>query len=348
MHRKIATVSSLLAVAALVPALHAQQFKVEKADIGGTTGTDYVTADPANGRVYVSRQSMFQIVDGATMKVVGEIPDSPRNHGVAVAPKHHHGFTTNAGDSTSTMFDTQDGKVIKKIHLGATGADGIMYDDFTDKILTIHHAPKDQKGVMIVIDPKDGDVVGKVELSDDGPEGGVSDGKGHIYVNEEGSNSIDVVDAKTWKMTGSWKMEGCEGPTGIAMDRKSNRIFSGCSGSSAVVDASNGSVVAHIANGQGVDALGYDDTQKLIYIPAGRPGNVTVVHEDSPDKYTVVATVETFPGAKTIAVDDKTHTAYLFQPERGPAPAPAAGATPGRGRGPAGPVIHGWFIKITH
>lgn len=350
MHRKIAVVSSFFAVAALVPALHAQQFKVDKVDIGGQGGTDYVTADPATGRVYVSRQTMFQIVDGASMKVVGEIPDSRGNHGVAIAPKHHHGFTTNAADSSSTMFDTQDGKVIKKVALGLDRPDGIMYDDFSDRIITIHHAAQGKKGGLTVIDPENGTVVGHVELSDDGPEGGVSDGKGRIFVNEEGENAIDVVDAKTWKMTGTWKIDPCEGPTGIAMDRQSNRIFSGCNTTSVVTDASTGKVVAQISNGQRVDALGYDDSQKLIYIPAGAgEGNVTIVHEDSPDKYTTVTTVTTVPGAKTITVDEKTHTAYLFQPEYGPPPAnappPPAG---GRGRGARGPLIHGWFIKITH
>jgi len=346
MRQKLLTAASLLAFAAV--SASAQNFKVDKMDIGGQGGTDYVTADPATGKVYVSRGTMFQIVDGAGMKVVGAIPDAPRNHGVAIAPKEHRGFTTNAGDSTSTMFDTQTGAVIKKIPLGVQSADGIMYDDFSGKILTIHHAPKDQKGAMVVIDPSSGNVVGKVELSDDGPEGGVSDGKGTIYVNEEGSNSIDVVDARTWKMTATWKIDPCEGPTGIAMDRKNNRIFSGCGKTSVVVDAKSGKVVAQITNGDGVDALGYDDNQKLIYIPSGRDGNVTIVHEDSPDKYTIVATVATVPGAKTIAVDDKTHTAYEFQPEYGPppanAPAPPAG---GRGRGPRGPLIHGWFVKIS-
>jgi len=115
-----------------------------------------------------------------------------------------------------------------------------------------------------------------------------------------------------------------------------------------VVDAKSGKVVATITNGDGVDALGWDPTQKLMYIPAGRDGTVTVVHQDSADKYTVVATVSTFAGAKTITVDPATHNAYLFQPERGPAPAPAADAPPaGRGRGPQGPIVAGWFIVIS-
>ena len=132
------------------------------------------------------------------------------------------------------------------------------------------------------------------------------------------------------------------------MNRATNRIFAGCSKTSVVVDATSGKVVATIANGDGVDALGYDGSQKLIYIPAGGGnGTVTVVHEDSPDKYTVVATVPTFKGAKTIAVDPVQHVAYLFQPEYGPAPAPAAGATPpAGGRAARGPIVAAWFIVI--
>jgi DNA-binding beta-propeller fold protein YncE len=119
-----------------------------------------------------------------------------------------------------------------------------------------------------------------------------------------------------------------------------------------VLDATTGKIVASITNGTRVDALGWDPSKKLMYVPNGGEGNVTVVHQDSPDKYTVVATVPTFAGAKTIAVDPKTHNVYLFQPERGPAPAPAAGTPPpaaapgGRGRGPLGPIVASWFIVI--
>src|SRR5262249_54435043 len=152
------------------------------------------------------------------------------------------------------------------------------------------------------------------------------------------------------KATASWPLAPCTGPTGIAYAPATNRIFSGCSNNSVVVDAGTGKVVASIKNGTRVDALGWDPGKKLIFIPNGGEGNVTVVHQVSPDKYTVVATVDTFPGAKTIAVDSKTHNVYLFQPERGPAPPPAPGATPpapGRGgRGPQGPIIASWFIVI--
>ena len=334
-----------LALLALPSLLAAQTFKVEKFTTGGEGGTDYLTADPVTGRVYISRGTHIMIVDEATGKVVGDIPDTPRTHGIALAQKHGHGFTTNAGDSTSTMFDLKTMAVIKKVHAGIDGLDGIMYDDATDKILTINHSHP--TGTAVVIDPKSGDVVARVELTGNGPEGGVSDGKGRIFINLEDKNAIDVIDTKTWKVTATWSIAPCDGPTGIAMDRTTNRIFSGCSKTSVVVDAATGKVVAEIANGNGVDALGWDQAQKLIYIPAGRDGNVTVIHEDSPDKFTVVATVPTMMGAKTISVDDKRHIAYAFTPEYGPPPAGTPAPEPGR-RGPRGPMIGTWFIRIMH
>jgi DNA-binding beta-propeller fold protein YncE len=224
-----------------------------------------------------------------------------------------------------------------------------MYDEPDDLIILTNHS---KPGTLTAINPTSGEIVGNAELEDNGPEGAVADGKGHIFVNNEGKSTIQVIDIKTWKATDSWKLDPCDGPTGIAYDKATNRIFSGCSDNSVVVDASTGKVVATIPNGKRVDALGYDPAQKLIYIPNGSPGNVTVVHQDSPDKYSVVATVDTFPGAKTICVDTKTHNVYLFQPERGPAPAPdpnaPAPAAGQRGRGPQGPIVAAWFIRMTH
>ena len=337
--------SIVLALLAMPGVLAAQTFKVEKYTIGGDGGTDYITADPATGRVYISRGTHVMVVDEKTGKVLADIPDTPRVHGVALAQRDGHGFSTNAGDSTSTMFDVKTMAVIKKVHAGIDGLDGIMYDDATDKILTINHSHP--TGTAVVIDPKSGDVVARVALTGNGPEGGVSDGKGRIFINLEDKNAIDVIDTKTWKVTATWPIEPCDGPTGIAMDRTTNRIFAGCSKTSVVVDAASGKVVAQIANGNGVDALGWDQEQKLMYIPAGRDGNVTVVHEDSPDKYTVVATVSTMVGAKTIAVDDSRHIAYAFTPEYGPPPAGSPAPEPGR-RGPRGPMIGTWFIRIVH
>lgn len=337
---------ALVSAALMLPSgLLAQQFKVQKYTTGGEGGTDYLTADPATGRVFVSRGTHVMVVDGVSGKVIGDIPDTPRTHGIAFATKWNHGFTTNGGDSTLTMFDLKTLAVIKKIHAGIDGLDGIMYDPATDRILSINHSHPD--GTVVVVDPNAGTVVSTVTLTGKAPEGGVSDGKGRIFVNLEDKNAIDVIDTKTWKVVATWPIAPCDGPTGIAMDHASNRIFAGCSKTSVVVDASSGKVVAQLANGNGVDALGWDQAQKLIYIPAGRDGNVTVIHEDSPDKYTVVGTVATQPGAKTIAVDDVHHVAYEFTPEYGPLPPGTPAPAPGT-RGPRGPMVGTWFISITH
>jgi len=326
----------------------AQTFKVEKFDIKGDGGTDYVAVESATGRVFVSRGTHMMVVDGATGKVLGDIPNTPGVHGAGIATKAGHGFTTNGGDKTVTMFDLKTLTEIKRIPVNQGGLDGITYDEPDDLIILTNHSRP--IGTLTALDPMTGDIVGNVELEDNAPEGAAADGKGHIFVNNESKNTIQVIDVKTWKATASWPLEPCKGPTGIAYDKASDRIFSGCSNTSVVVDAKTGKVVATIKNGTRVDALGWDSSKKLIYIPNGGQGNVTVVHQDSPDKYTVVDTVASFAGAKTICVDSRTHNVYLFQPERGPAtppspdaPAPAPG---GRGRGPQGPIVAAWFIAI--
>jgi DNA-binding beta-propeller fold protein YncE len=348
MTRHLLIVVAILSTASFgVPGVgHAQTFKVDKFDIKGEGGTDYVAVEAATGHVFVSRATHMMVIEGATGKVLGDIPDTPGVHGAGIATKAGHGFTTNGGDMTVTMFDLKTLAVIKRIMVG-DGLDGIMYDEPDDKIiLTRHSRPI---GTLTALDPKTGDILGTAELEDNGPEGAAADGKGHIFVNNEGKSTIQVIDVKTWKATASWPLAPCEGPTGIAYDKATNRIFSGCNKNSVVVDASTGKIVATIANGTRVDALGWDPSKKLIYVPNGGEGNVTVVHQDSPDKYTVVATVPTFAGAKTITVDPMTHNAYLFQPERGPAPPAPVDAPPpaaGRGRGPQGPIVAAWFIVI--
>ena len=322
--RRLLAVLLMAACTAFV-VLAQQTFKVEKFDIKGEGGTDYVTAEAGTGRVFVSRASHVMVVDGPTGKVLGDIPDTPGVHGVGIAPKAGHGFTTDSGDANVMMFDLKTLAPIKKIPIMQNGLDGIMYDEPDDKIILTNHS---RPGTLTAIDPATGNVVGTAELEDNAPEGAVADGKGHIFVNNEGKSTIQVIDVKTWKATASWPLAPCMGPTGIAYDKANNRIFSGCNGTSVVVDAASGKVVATIPNGTRVDALGWDPAKKLIFIPNGGEGNVTIARQDSADKYTVVSTVATFMGAKTITVDPVTHNAYLFQPERGPAPPPAPDAPP--------------------
>src|SRR4029077_18745911 len=277
-HTLVAPLLLLAALFALPRPGGAQTFKVARFNIGGDGGTDYLTAEPGSGRVFVSRGTHVMVVDGATGKGLGDITDTPRTPGIALAPAAHHGFITNGGDSTVTMFDLASLAVIKKIHVATGGLDGIMFDDFSGHvILTNHSRPI---GTVVALDPASGAIVGTVELESDSPEGAASDGHGKLFVNNEGKSTIQVIDAKQMKVLASWPLAPCEGPTGIAYDRVTNRIFSGCGKTSVVIDPASGRVVATIANGDGVDALGWDPPEKLIYIPAGRDSTVTVAHED--------------------------------------------------------------------
>jgi DNA-binding beta-propeller fold protein YncE len=341
-----ALIVSAVAVLVLDGRVWAQTFKVTKSSIGGEGGHDYIVAEPGTGRVFVSRQTHFMVVDGATGRVLSDIPDTPGVHGVALVSKWNHGFTTNRGDSTVTMFDLKTLAPIKKIGVSVGGLDGIMYDESIDRVILTNHSHP--IGTAVAIDPNKGVITATVELEDTAPEGAASDGKGRLYVNNEGTSTMQVIDSKSMKVIASWPLAPCEGPTGIAYDKASNRLFSGCSNTSVVVNPATGKVVATIANGDGVDGLGWDPAEKLLYVPAGRDGNVTVVHQESPNDYKVVATIATMQGTKTISVDPLKHVAYLFAPEYGP-PAPGQSApAEGRGRFRRGPLVGTWFFAISH
>src|SRR5256714_10101445 len=163
--------------------------------MGGEAGTAYATAEPGTGRVFVSRATHVMVIDGRTGKVVGDIPDTPRTHGIALAPKSNHGFITNGGDSTVTMFDLKTLAPIRKIRVPSGGLDGIMYDDFSHRIILTNHSRP--IGTAVALDAKTGDIVGTAELEDNGPEGAASDGRRKIYGNHKGKSTIQVLDVKT-------------------------------------------------------------------------------------------------------------------------------------------------------
>src|SRR6266850_332474 len=202
MSRRLLTALAFLFAASLAaPGVgRAQAFKVEKFDIKGEGGTDYVAVEAATGRVFVSRANHMMVIEGATGKLLGDIPNTPGVHGAGLVTRAGRGFTTNGGDETVTMFDLKTLAVLKQIKIGP-GLDGIMYDEPDNKIiLTRHSRPI---GSLTAIDPRTGDIVATVELEDTSPEGAAADGKGHIFVNNEGKNTIQVIDVKTWKATAS-------------------------------------------------------------------------------------------------------------------------------------------------
>ena len=230
MKKLFAIIFALLTGVSLTSNLNAQEFRVKKYNIGGDGGTDYLTAEPGTGRVFISRSSHVMVVDGMSGTVIGDIPETPGIHGITLVPKYNHGFTTNRGDSTVSMFDLKTLKVLKKIKIPAGGLDGIMYDGFSDRVILTNHS---KPGTATAIDPEKGVITGEAELEDDSPEGAASDGRGKLFVNNESKNTIQVLEAKTMKVLASWSLAPCEGPTGIAYDLKNDRIFSGCSGTAA-------------------------------------------------------------------------------------------------------------------
>jgi DNA-binding beta-propeller fold protein YncE len=360
---RLAMAAAVAAFVTFPAAGHAQHFSVlHKYDIGGEGAFDYLNVDPAMNRVYVTRSSHVMVVDGATGKVVGDITNTPGVHGVAFAPKHQRGFITDGGDSTVTMFDMQSLKVLKRIDTHTPGLDGIAYDDATDRIFTMDHSR--DPGSSVAIDAATGTVVGKVML-DGAPEGAQPDGHGKLFINIEDKSEIQVIDSKALKVVATWPLDPGQGPSGLALDHTNMRLFSACrNGMTVVMDATNGKVVAQIPIGPGPDAIGWDPSQKLIYTPGGGgfgrgrsdtaapapAGTITIAHQDAPDKYSVIATVNTMQGARTIAVDDQRHLAYTFTPEYGPPPAnaqpPSGGGRGGRRGFNRGPIVGAWLFVV--
>ncbi len=289
-----------------------------KIKLGGEGGWDYITFDAAAGRLYISRATHVTVLDAASGKVAGDIPDTQGVHGIALAPDLGRGFTSNGRSASVTIFDMKTLAVIGNAKTGE-GPDAIVYDPASHRVFTMNGRAKSSTA----IDAATGNVAGTIELGGR-PEFAVADGKGHVYVNLE--DKSDELELDTVKLAAlkRWPMAPCTEPSGLAMDREHRRLFAGCDNKlMAVIDADNGKVIATPAIGEGVDANGFDPGTQCAFSSNG-DGTLTVVHEDSPDKFTVVENVATQRGARTMALDEKTHDVYLVTAEFGPRPAPTA------------------------
>jgi YVTN family beta-propeller protein len=288
--------------------------------VGGDGGWDYLTFDPARHRLFIARSTRVMVVDLASGQLSAEIVNTPGVHGVALVPDAGQGYASNGRESTVTVFDLKDLHEIARIKVGDT-PDAIVYDPFSKRVFTFNAKSKD----TTAIDAATGKVAGTIPLGGK-PEFSVSDGKGHMYVNNEDKSEIVEFDPQALKETHRWKLTGCESPSGLAMDRKNRRLFAGCDNKKmAVMNADTGAVITTLAIGDGVDANAFDPETMLAFSSNGE-GNLTVVHEDSPDKFTVVESVPTEKGARTMALDPETHKVYVVTAKFGPAPAPTADA----------------------
>jgi len=309
--------------------------QVAKYDVGGDGGWDYLTVDHASNRLFISRGTHVMVLDTSSGKVVGDIPDTPGVHGIAIAQDLGRGFVSNGRENTVSIFDLKTLALIKKVKAG-TNPDAIIYDAYSHRVFAFNG----RSGDASVFEGKDGTDAGTVALGGK-PEFAASDGKGTIFVNIEDKSEIVPFDAKTLAVKAHWPLAPCEEPSGLAIDQKSRRLFAGCSNQlMAVVNADTGKVVTTLPIGKGVDANGFDPGTKLAFSSNG-DGTLTVVHEDSADKFTVVENVSTKPRARTMALDPKTHKVYLVTAEFGPAPA----ATPEQPR-PRPPMVPNTFTVL--
>jgi YVTN family beta-propeller protein len=277
---------------------------VKKYPVPGDGGWDYLTVDSAAHRLYVSHATQTQVLDLDAGSVVGSIPGKGV-HGTALAPKVGRGFITNGGSASVTVFDTKTLSVIAEVPVGQK-PDALLYDSATLRVY-VNNAGS---GTTSVIDPATAKVVGTVDIGG-ALEASASDGAGHIFTNIEDHNEVVKVDVQTLKVVERWKLAPCETPTALAIDRQNQRLFAGCrSGIMAVVDASNGRLVATAPIGARVDAAAFDPETRTIYLSNG-DGTVNLFHQDSADKYSAVETITTQFGAKTMALDLKSKTLYL-------------------------------------
>ncbi len=297
--------------------------QLKKITIGGEGGWDYLIADASSGRVYVSHGTEVDVVDTKTGEVASKITGLHGVHGIALAPEFNRGFISNGQSSTVTIFDLKTLDKIGEDVAAGKNPDAIIYDPSSKRVFAFNGRSSD----ATAIDAKDGKVAGTIPLEGQ-PEFAAADGKGHVYVNIENKSEVVDIDAKKLAVEHRWSLAPCEEPSGMAMDTKTRRIFSGCHNKMvAVLNADTGKVVATPAIGEGVDATAFDPDTKYVFNSCG-DGTLSIAHEDSPDKYTVVEQVKTTPRARTMALDTKTHNVYLSIAEFEPAPAPASPPAP--------------------
>lgn len=289
-----------------------QQYKLANTlKLGGEGGWDYLTYEKGANRLFITRGTHVMVVDTTSLKNVGDIPDLNGIHGVALAPDMNKGFVSNGGDDSVAVFDLKTLKVTDKIKVGGR-PDAILYEPFSKHVFTFNAKSQDST----VIDAATGKVVATIALGGK-PEFPASDGKGKLFVNIEDKSEIAVIDVHNNTAIAHWPLKGCDEPSALAFDVAHSRLFSGCGNKiMAVTDSASGKLVATVPIGGGVDAGAFNPKTQEVFMSCGE-GTLPVIHEDSPDKYSVKQTVSTARGARTMALDADTNTVYLVTAQFG-------------------------------
>jgi YVTN family beta-propeller protein len=317
--QKIFTTITLVLLLCSLSAAQEQNYKLlDKVKLGGDGGWDYLNADPVTGMLYISRGTHVQVMDMEKKTLAADILNTNGVHGIALAHEFGKGYISDGRDTAVTIFSLKDFKTIKVLKITGLNPDAIFFDSFTKRIFTFNGRSSDATAIDAATDS----VVGTVPLGGK-PEFAQSDGKGTIFVNIEDKSTIAAFDATTLKVLRTWPIAPGEEASGLAIDREHHLLFSVAGNKKMIVsDYEAGKVIADVPIGEGPDAAGYDPETHLAFSSNGRDGTLTVIHEDAPDKFTVVDNVKTQVSARTMSLDPKSHKIYLSAAEFGKAPEP--------------------------
>lgn len=291
---------------------------LKKLTLGGEGGWDYLSADPVSHRVWISRGTHIMVVD-MDGNVVGDIANLQGTHGAQIVNELNRGYSSNGRSNSLTIFDLKTLATINEVKLPmADGPDGFMYDPASKNVFVFNARSHD----ATAINAKTGEVAATIPLGGK-PEASQADGAGHAWVNIEDTAKLVQFDSKEYKVLNTSDLPNCEEPTGMGIDRAHKRLFIGCHSKVMLVTDYAGKIVASVPIGQGVDAADFDPATQFAFASCG-DGTITVAHEDSPDKYTIVETISTQRGARTMALDTSNHRIFTVTSDFGPPPAATA------------------------
>ena len=335
----VATVAALAIVVCLAPALLAQTavgYHVTKTyDLGGDGGWDYIVPSHDEHRVYIGRTNRVMVVDENDGRLLGEVTGIKGAHGTAIALSSGHGFATSGNDQSIVMFDLKTFKELARIP-AAEDADAIIYDAPSNRVFSLNGDAHSST----VVDAASGKLVTNIPLGGK-PEYGASAGDGKVYANLTDTSEVVEIDAKAATVSRRWPTAPCKQPVSMAIDTKDHRLFSGCrSGVLAVSDYRNGRTITTLPIGMGVDGAGYDAATGDVFA-TNADGTLTVIHQDSAERYHVVGSVMTPTGSRNMGLDATTHRIYVAAATFAPPPAPPASAA--QGRGGRATVVSGTF-----
>jgi len=303
MSKKIST--NIIALLAITSVCNSQghDYKIVKTyHIASAGGWDYIAVNESS--LYVSHGTQVNILNEDNGDSLGYIPNTTGVHGITFDKELNKGYTSNGRINSVTVFDLKTNAVLEQVATGEN-PDAINYEPYTKTIITCNGRSKN----LSVIDPKASKVIATIDVGGK-PEAAVSDGNGKLFVNIEDKNEIVAVDLKTFTVANHWTLNPAEGPTGLAYDKSTKRLFAGCEKLLVVVNAENGSVVDKIAIGDGCDGVAFDSKKKIIYTSNGE-GNISVIKEINADKFSLLGNYPTKRGARTITINENTGTLYL-------------------------------------